>query len=115
VKLLQRFGLGIAMLGALTGVANAATFVCTPTKVAVFSSRLHAECSVAGKDGTTTISFWAVPTSDAAFANRFLSVVSSAIVSGRQVEMVYNAGDTSGSGFGCGSSDCRRLQFFVLR
>jgi hypothetical protein len=115
VKLLSTLGLSLAMIGSLAAAANAATFVCTPTKVAVLNNRMHAECSAAGTDGASTIYYWSVPTSDTAFANRFLSVVSSAIISGRQVEMVFNPGDTSGSTFGCDGSNCRRLQYFVLR
>jgi hypothetical protein len=107
--------LSLALIVGVVGTAQAALFVCTPTKVAVFSNRLHAECTTTTTDGGQTIRFWAVPTTDAAFANRFLTAVSSAIVAGRQVELNFTSGDTSGTGFGCQAGDCRRLQSFVLR
>lgn len=91
----------------ITTPTFAASFMCTPTEVAVFKSRIHTRCSSAAKDGTTNIWFWAVSTSDAQHANRFLSTASSALISGRKILFAYNSGDTSGKSFGCLAKDCR--------
>ncbi|MDH5178256.1 MAG: hypothetical protein OEZ39_19710 [Gammaproteobacteria bacterium] len=87
--------------------APAADYICTPVHVAVFKGRLHVRCNAAAKDGTASIWFWAVPTSDAHHANRFLSVTSSALIAGRKIRFSYTNGDTSGQAFGCLAKDCR--------
>ena len=98
-----------------TAPAYAANFLCTPTEVAVFENRIHARCSTAAKVGTANIWFWAVPTSDAHHANRFLSTASSALISGRKLLFAYNPQDSSGKSFGCQANDCRKPWAITLR
>src|SRR4051794_27371874 len=84
---------------AITSNAFATDYLCTPTEVGVYTSRLHIQCSQPATDGTSSIRFFAVPTSDAVWANRFLTVMSSAVVAGRQVTVTFTPGDTSGASF----------------
>jgi hypothetical protein len=96
--------------------AMAADFFCTPTEVAVwnyppgpysYSNRVHVGCATAAQDGKNKIWFWAISTSDAQMANRFLSTATTALVSGRSLHFFYDAGDTSGTSFACRDTDCR--------
>jgi len=104
-KLLIALALVTGVAGAVPAIA--ADFSCSPTEVAVFSNRIHVKCSSALQDGTTTIWYWAVSTSDAQRANRFLSTASTALVSGRMLRFSYNPADASGTSFGCLTKDCR--------
>jgi hypothetical protein len=85
----------------------AADFTCSPTEVAVFPERIHVKCSTSTTDGSAAIWFWAISTSDAQKANRFLSTASTALVSGRSLRFSFNPGDTAGVSFGCLAKDCR--------
>jgi len=87
--------------------ALAVDFQCTPTEVAVYTSRIHVRCSAGAKDGSANIWFWAVSTADAQRANRFMSTATTALVAGRNIRLSFNAGDTSGTSFGCLAKDCR--------
>ena len=84
---------------------------CTPTEVGVFTSpapgRVHVKCSAGVTDGSNTIYYWAYPANDAAAAARYQSLFSTAMATGKQLTIFYKSGDTSGSAWGCGSSDCR--------
>ncbi len=73
--------------------------------VATFSNRVHVRCSATVSGG---ILFFALPTTDAAQAARFVSVATSALVAGRTLKIQYDPADLSGAGFGCATSDCRR-------
>ncbi len=98
------------------GAAQAAnvTYRCTLKDVMVFSNRVHCQCKTATTDGTATIRFFAVPTSDVKLADRLLSVGTTALVSNRVFIATYSAGDTSGNNFGCGPTDCRKLVWFGI-
>lgn len=88
---------------------------CTPIEVAVYESRLHIRCAQGVADGSATIYFWALPATKAQYANRFLSLGSTALVAGRRVAFLYTPGDTSGAAFGCAASDCRNVYAVVLK
>jgi hypothetical protein len=101
---------GLAIL-ASTSIASAATNACTPIEVVVKSNLVHVKCSASFADGTATIWYIAVPTSDAAKANRFLSLAISTLVSGRQFEFDYTAGALPTI---CGT-DCRVANAFGIK
>lgn len=82
-------------------------FSCEPSAVAIRHERIAVLCDETVPDGNATISWWAVSTSDAEWANRFLSVATTALVSGRRLQFRYTVGDTSGVPFGCLANDCR--------
>lgn len=90
-----------------------------PTHVAVFTNRVHIYCATntpVSAPTLTGISWFAFPTSpDSAAASRFLSILQSAKITGGTVWVEVNPTDTSGSTFGCGSGDCRRIYAVELR
>jgi len=81
-----------------------ATFQCTPARVAAFTNRVHIRCSTAAPGA---ISYFAVSSSDSGTASCFLSIFTTAKVTGKDVLIYYVASDTSGSAWGCNASDCR--------
>ena len=91
--------------------APLATHTCTPIRVGVFASpsgRIHVQCSnVYVAPGPKNIYWFAVSNSDSATASRFLSVFTTAVVSGKQVYLWFDESDESGAAWGCGAADCR--------
>lgn len=79
---------------------------CTPANVAAFTSRIHVKCTAAAAGG---ILYFAYPGRDTANAARFLSLLTSAEVTGKQVDILYDPADTSGASFGCAAGDCRTI------
>lgn len=84
----------------------------TPEAVTVHQNRIGLRCQETFDDD---IRFFAVSTGDAAFADNVLSVLNSAILARRPVQVLYDPEDLSGSQFGCLNRDCRRLQAVQLR
>jgi hypothetical protein len=111
-----KLGAGLILLTA-AGPATAAIvdITCTPTEVAVYPNRVHVACSATQTDGGATIRFWAVPVTDPQWANRFVTITSTALVSGRTLVLRYTPGDVSGQSFGCLSQDCRQVIMFSVR
>jgi hypothetical protein len=88
--------------------------------VGLFANRIHVWCQTTTPVGSapalTGISWFAYPTSpDSAEASRFLSLFQTSAISGRYVWLELDPNDTSGSNFGCGSGDCRRIVGAELR
>ena len=110
-----RLAVGFALLTAFGPAAAAADITCSPTEVAVYPNRVHVVCSANQTDGGSTILYWAVPSSDAHLANRFMAIASTALVSGRTLVLRYLPGDLSGQSFGCLSQDCRQVIMFGVR
>ena len=103
-------------LVAVLGIASEASAAnvwsdCTPAGVATFANRVHVRCSASVSGG---IFYFAVATTDAAQAARFVSVATSALVAGRPLKVWYDPADLSGANFGCATSDCRRAQALEL-
>lgn len=113
VKTCAPVALILAALG-WSGVAFATDYTCTPSHVGVMGNRIHVRCTAATMDGSSSIWYFAVPTSDAAYANRFLTTANTALVSGRNLVVRYTLGDTSGAAWGCLASDCRSIWGFLL-
>jgi hypothetical protein len=88
---------------------NRSAFNCTPFDVGVWIQRVHVRCTTTVNIGGNVISWWAYPTSDSAGASRFLSLFETAKATGTTLTLYYDAADLSGSTFGCGSTDCRRI------
>lgn len=95
--------------------ASSSELSCKPMEVTVWQNRVHVRCTNSANDGGSTISYWAVATTDTERANRFLSAGSTALVSGRTLYFSWTAGDKSGVAFGCLAHDCRTLVSFALR
>ena len=86
-----------------SSIASAAETTCTPSNLAVFDNRIHVKCA----ESVGGIQFFALSTADSAKAARVLSVINSAIVTGRPLFIFYDPADTSGASIGCQSNDCR--------
>ena len=86
-------------------------FTCTSTGVAVFTTRIHVECSPAAPGN---IRFFALGTSDANHTARTLSLLSMAHVTGKPLYIAYDASDTSGEAIGCQTEDCRLIQHAII-
>ena len=104
-------------LVAVLGIASEASAAnqwsdCTPTAVATYSGRVHVRCSASVSGG---IIYFAIATTDAPQAARFVSVASSALVAGRNLKVLFDPADVSGASFGCATNDCRRAQALELR
>jgi hypothetical protein len=106
--------LGLAVLLA-GGQALAQEYLCHPKEVAVHDNRVAVWCTIPATDGSATINYFAVPTSDATYANRFLEVSNLALISGRNLNFIFTAGDTSGTAFGCAANNCRSASGVNLR
>ena len=89
--------------------------------VGLFTNRIHVYCASTTPEGAAStlspsIHWFAVPTSpDSAQASRFLSLFQSSTISGRTLWVELDPTDTSGTSFGCGSGDCRRIVGAELR
>lgn len=82
---------------------------CTVLDVGVFIQRVHVRCTTTVNIGGNIIAWWAYPTSDSAGASRFLSLFETAKATGSTLTLYYDANDLTGSTFGCGNTDCRRI------
>lgn len=81
------------------------SFICTPTAVGAFPGRVHIRCNPAAPGA---ISYFAVCVSnDAANANRFLSLFTTAKATGKNLAVYYTPSDTTGTACGCAAGDCR--------
>ena len=100
--------------GASTSPSHAATANCAPADVTVFNDRIHVRCIDKTTDGANAIYFFAVPTTDATRANRFMTMAMSALVSGRRVVINFTSG-ASGASYGCQVADCRPVDFFGIQ
>lgn len=84
----------------------AATTICTPVAVGNFGNRVHVRCSTA----VSGILYFAQSTGDANNVARTLALLSTAMASGRDLRIYYDAADTSGTAIGCQAGDCRLIQ-----
>jgi hypothetical protein len=95
------------ILGSATPSFAASTFYsCKSVDVSVYAERIHVRCDKAATGG---IVFFAVSTANSAHAARILSVLLTAHTTGRTITIEYDPNDTSGTAFGCQTSNCRRL------
>jgi len=77
---------------------------CDINAIAVWDLRIHVHCVPIGDP----IEYFAVPTSDAQNAARFLSLFSGAFLADKQLSIRYDPDDTtSGPPIGCIEADCR--------
>jgi hypothetical protein len=104
-------GAGIAGATELTagipsGPQGAETWIsCVPVGVVTYRIRVHIHCAAA----VGGISYFAVSTTDTAYAARVLSTISTAQVAGRTLSIIYDPADLSGASIGCQTNDCRLI------
>lgn len=92
---------------AVVATTPAQSAQCTPTEVTVFvkSPRIHVKCA----QPTNGIIYFAVPTTDAALAQRVLMLFTTAVTDKKALLITYDDTDTSGAAIGCLSKDCRLI------
>jgi arabinogalactan endo-1,4-beta-galactosidase len=78
---------------------------CVPVLTGTFANRIHVKCASSVSGG---IRWFAVDNLKTDYANRFMSIVNTALVSGKTLSVYYDPGDTSATAFGCGAKDCRK-------
>ena len=78
---------------------------CTPVGIVTYRNRVHVRCAAA----VGGISFFAAGTTDAAYAARVLSTITTAQVAGRTLAILYDPSDLSGASIGCQTNDCRLI------
>ena len=92
-----------------------------PNHIGLFTGRLHIFCTstspVGGAPALDSAIFWfAFPTSpDSAAASRFMSLLQTSVITAKPVWLQVNPSDTTGSSFGCGAADCRRIYGMEMR
>ena len=113
--------LGVVVAGNLTAQAvqaaqiaplpqAGANHTCAVVDVGAFTTRVHVHCAVGYVlNPTTTIYWFAYPTSDSAGASRLLSVFETAKATGSTVTVFFETTDLSGANFGCQTQDCRTI------
>lgn len=78
---------------------------CVPAGVVTYRIRVHVHCAAA----VGGISYFAVSTTDSAYAARVLSTISAAQLAGRTLSILYDPSDLSGASIGCQTNDCRLI------
>ncbi len=87
-----------------------ATATCSPDLVVSANVRVVAHCASGFTiDPSTTIFWYAYPTSDSANASRMLSIFETAKATGATVTFYFDTADTSGTSYGCQASNCRAI------
>ncbi len=81
------------------------TYICTPSYIGAFSTRVHVLCTAPAPGG---IYYFAAPTSDSKNANRVLSIMLTAKSLGKTLQIYYDP-NGDGSSFGCSTFDCRPI------
>jgi len=89
--------------------------------IGLFTNRIHIWCAsttpVGGAPALSAAIYWfAFPTApDSAEASRFMSLLQTSVIAGKPVWLEVNPTDTSGTSFGCGAGDCRRIYGMEMR
>lgn len=97
-----------AQAAAPVAAPAASLFACTTSSVAVYNNRVDVQCTTAPTDDTS-VYYFAVPTTDAGNAARYLSLFTTARITGKVIYLTYTAGDISGAAWGCQAGDCRAI------
>ncbi len=113
-SLKTRMLLSICSLFLCVTQANAAPVWsdCVPVLTGTFANRIHVKCAAPVSGG---IVWFAVDASKVDYANRFMSMVNTALVSGKTLTVNYDPADTGGAAFGCQAKDCRRAYGINMR
>ncbi|MBI5585771.1 MAG: hypothetical protein HY892_18320 [Deltaproteobacteria bacterium] len=119
ISLVVLFTLFATLVLASTAVAqqNLTFFTCTPVEVAsfktysspptqTFTGKVWVRCN---PPLSANQQFFAVPLTDAAEAARFLSLFNAAFVTGKNLEIGFLPGDTTGLAYNCttGTTSCQ--------
>lgn len=92
-----------------------------PNHIGLFSNRVHVFCQSTTPVGSAPaldagIFWFAVPTApDSAAASRFMSLLQTSVITAKPIWLQVVPNDTSGTSFGCGANDCRRIYAMEMR
>jgi hypothetical protein len=87
-----------------------ATFTCNPDLVVSANVRVVAHCPAGFiVDATTTVFWFAYPTSDSGNASRMLSLFETAKATGSTITFYFDTADLSGGNYGCLTTNCRAI------
>jgi hypothetical protein len=95
--------------------AAASTFTCTPYTVGVFAQRIHVRCTTPADPGNAIYYFAFCTANDAALGARYLSAMTAAKATGKDLLIYYTPDDLSAAGCGCATSDCRTFVGLEIR
>jgi hypothetical protein len=98
---------------AQVGAADSTLAECTVERVATYPERIHVRCTNEVEPGTGIV-YLAASTRDAAHAARLLSVLSTALVAGRSLDVLYDP-STESRPPGCYEHNCRLLVAVEMR
>ncbi len=97
-------------------------YQCNPTNhIGLFTNRIHIFCQtttpISGAPVLSASIVWfAVPTApDSAQASRYMSLLQTAFITAKPIWLQVDPADTSGTSFGCASTDCRRFYGMEMR
>lgn len=102
--------LPVQPVAAASDLAPNAVFTCAVTESGVFYNRVHVRCSNTPGGG---IYWFAVSNSDSGLASRYLSLFTTAVATGKSINIFYDPA-ASGAAWGCNLSDCRPISGAVL-
>ena len=116
-------GAAALLIMAVAKPALAVNFTCTPLQVGSFeggapNNRVHVLCTTSTPDAGNNIFFFAVPAADTAYANRFISIATAALTTGRTLVIGFTSGkstDLNNAAFGCLSTDCRYASSIIIQ
>lgn len=100
----------ILFLLSSSAFAQGTWVTCTPESGASYDNRVHVKCT----ESYSGIQYFAISTKNKAEAARALSIISTSIVAGKTLSMLYIPADTSGTSLGCMESDCRLFYGIAL-
>lgn len=108
-------GLGIFFASLAPQVARADVyFNCTPDSVMEFGTRVHVHCLPGIIVGADTISFFAINTTDAEEARRFITLATSALLSKKFFRVLVPTSSATNVA-GCLATDCRTPTVFGVK
>ena len=81
------------------------TFKCQPVQISVSARRIHVKCAT----GIGKVVYFAAGTQDQDTANRYLTLLTTAMTARRQLVIDVVMSDLSGESFGCANADCRTI------
>ena len=109
--------MGIAAVGMLRARSVRAAaptagvlWTCSPDVVVSANVRVVAHCASGYViDPSTTITWFAYPTSDTGNASRMLSLFETAKATGSTITFYFDTNDQSGAAYGCQTNNCRAI------
>ena len=105
--MISKILLFVSLLGPIQAMGGTPVwYACKPESIFAAYLRVHVKCS----NPINGIQIFAASTDASDQSTRFLTLMSQARGSGKDVHVFYDPDDTSGTSFGCKAEDCRKIQ-----